>query len=74
MAIDFPVLEKAWRVQQAYKLSWWDALIVATAQTCECATLLTEDLQHDQTIGEIRVIDPFRTPDRAPQEVLAERG
>ncbi|MDE0152325.1 MAG: PIN domain-containing protein [Gammaproteobacteria bacterium] len=71
-AIDLPVLEKAWLVQQLHKLSWWDALIVAAAQTCECSTLLTEDLQHDQMIGEIRVIDPFRTPDRAPQEVLKE--
>ena len=71
MAIDFPILEKAWLVQQFHHLSWWDALIVAAAQACECSTLLTEDLQHGQVIGEIRVIDPFRTPDLAPQEVLA---
>ena len=72
VAIDLPVLEKAWLVQQLHKLSWWDALIVAAAQTCECSILLTEDLQHNQMIGEIRVIDPFRTPDRTPQEILAE--
>ena len=74
VAIDFPVLEKAWLVQQLHKLSWWDALIVAAAQTCECGTLLTEDLQHDQVYGEVRVINPFRFPDLAPQEILARPG
>ena len=71
VVIDSAVLEKAWLVQQFHKLSWWDALIVAAAQTCECGTLLTEDLKHDQVYGEVRAIDPFRLPDLAPQEILA---
>ena len=74
VSIDFPVLEKAWLLQQLHNLSWWDALIVAAAQTCECSILLTEDLQHGQMIGEILVINPFKTPDRTPQEILAEQA
>ena len=74
VAIDLPVLEKAWLLQQLHNLSWWDALIVAAAQTCECSTLLTEDLQHGQMIGEILVMNPFRTPNRTPREILAERA
>ena len=70
VAIDLAVLERAWLLQQRYSLSWWDALIVAAAQTCECAMLLTEDLQHDQVFGQIRVIDPFMSVDRTPEEVL----
>ena len=70
VAIDLAVLERAWLLQQRYSLSWWDALIVAATQTCECAMLLTEDLQHDQVFGQIRVIDPFKSVDRTPEEVL----
>ena len=67
---DLPLLNQAWFLQQRYALSWWDALIVAAAQSSECSVLLTEDLQHDQVLGEIRVINPFRSPERTPSEVL----
>ena len=63
-------IERAWRLQERYALSWWDALIVAAAQSCECSVLLTEDLQHGQRLGDVRVIDPFRSPERTPAGVL----
>ena len=47
-----------------------DALIVAAAQSCGCSVLLTEDLQHGQRLGDVRVIDPFRSPERTPAGVL----
>ena len=47
------------------------ALIVAAAQACECKVLLTEDLQHGQKFGAVRVIDPFASPERTPEEILA---
>ena len=31
---------------------------------------LTEDLQHGQTFGAVRVVDPFESLDRTPAEVL----
>ena len=67
-------MERSWLLQQRYSLSWWDALIVAAAQSCECSVLLTEDLQHGQIFGEVRVVDPFRWPDRTPAEVLEASG
>lgn len=70
LAADFSTLERSWLLQQRYSLSWWDALIVASAQTCECMALLTEDLQHGQLLGNLRVINPFMFPDRAPGEIL----
>ena len=71
VAVDMTILERAWRVQERYILSWWDALIVAAAHTCACSALLTEDLQHGQLLDEVRVIDPFASPELAPREVLA---
>ena len=39
---DLAMLNRAWVLQDRFLLSWWDALIIAAAQTCECKVLLTE--------------------------------
>ena len=70
VVLDLAILDRGWLLQERYFLSWWDALIVAAAQSCACSALLTEDLQHDQTFGEVRIIDPFASPERTPEEVL----
>ena len=72
--IDLAIMERAWLLEGRYSLSWWDALIVAAAQTCQCEVLLTEDFQHGQEFGAVRVIDPFTLPDRTPKEVLEALG
>ena len=71
LAVDLPLLRSAWALQDRYSLSWWDALIVAAAQASDCRVLLTEDLQHGQSFGRVRVIDPFASPERTPAELLA---
>ena len=42
------------------QLSFWDALIVTSAAAARCTALLTEDLNHGQTIAGIRVEHPTR--------------
>jgi predicted nucleic acid-binding protein len=54
------VLERAWAIQDRYGLSWWDALIVSAAQTAECQYLLTEDLQENQLLEQVKVVNPFQ--------------
>lgn len=49
----------AWRIEDRYRLSFWDALIVAASKAASCTYLLTEDLQHDQSFEGVRVISPF---------------
>ena len=56
---DHATVENAWAVESRFKLSWWDALIVAAAQQQGCTLLLTEDLQHDQQIDGVRIANPF---------------
>ena len=70
VAVDLSTLERAWFLQDRFSVSWWDALIVAAAQKCECKVLLTEDLQHGQEFGGVQVVNPFVTPDRTPEEIL----
>ncbi len=59
--IEACVLEGAWLIQDSYKLSWRDALIVSTAQVGDCRYLLTEDLQENQKLGNVKVINPFHS-------------
>lgn len=66
--VDVRVLEGAWAMQDRYRLSWWDALIVAAAQTANCRFLLTEDLHDGQELGEVRVVNPFR---HSPENVIS---
>jgi predicted nucleic acid-binding protein len=54
--VDGAILERTWRIQDRYQLSFWDALIVAAAKSLAC---LTEDLQADQELDGITVINPF---------------
>jgi predicted nucleic acid-binding protein len=60
--IDARVVEGAWRIQDRYHLSWWDALIVSAAQICNSRYLLTEDLHENLKIDDVEVINPFRMP------------
>lgn len=39
--------------------SFYDALILTAAIESGCATLLTEDLQHDRVVQGVRIVNPF---------------
>ncbi len=56
---DAALLERGWKFQDRYQLSYWDALIAAAAQTSSCRYLLTEDFQTGQKLDEIEVVNPF---------------
>ena len=74
VGVDLATLERAWRLEDRYSVSWWDALIVAAAQMSECRVLLTEDLQNGQQFDAVQVVNPFASPDRTPEEILGPPG
>jgi predicted nucleic acid-binding protein len=41
---------------------FYDSLIIAAAQEAGCNTLYSEDLQHGQIIGGLRIENPFLNP------------
>jgi predicted nucleic acid-binding protein len=41
------------------RISFHDALIVSAASAADCVVLLTEDLQHGRSIGEVEIRNPF---------------
>jgi predicted nucleic acid-binding protein len=57
--VDASILERGWKLQDRYRLSFWDAHIVAAAKSIECSYLLTEDLQTNQDLDGITVVSPF---------------
>ena len=57
--VDGAMVQRAWTIQNRYQFSFWDALIVAAAQSASCRYLLTEDLQADQDLDGVLVINPF---------------
>jgi predicted nucleic acid-binding protein len=57
--VNSDVIQGAWLIQDRFKLSWWDSLIVSASQIGKCSYLLTEDLKGDQMFGDVRVINPF---------------
>jgi predicted nucleic acid-binding protein len=67
VVIDEQVLETSWKIQERYKISFWDALIVSAAKAASCRYLLTEDLQGGQDLDGVVVVNPFRS---GPEETL----
>jgi predicted nucleic acid-binding protein len=49
----------AWRLHQRYQISWWDALILRSAERMGAHILWTEDLNHGQQYGPVTVRNPF---------------
>jgi len=59
LEISTSVIESAWEVQDQHAYSWWDSLVIASALFLDCSYLLSEDMQHEQTIGTLKIINPF---------------
>jgi predicted nucleic acid-binding protein len=52
-------ISAAFRIEDESRIGFWDALIVASAVKCGATKLLSEDLNDQQKIADIRVENPF---------------
>jgi predicted nucleic acid-binding protein len=57
--LDAALVKAAVKTSRSAQLSYWDGLIVASAEAGGCKRLLTEDLNDGQQIGSVRVENPF---------------
>ena len=46
-------------LHRLYGLSYWDSLVLRMAKQSGCSLLLSEDMQHDQTIDCVLIVNPF---------------
>jgi predicted nucleic acid-binding protein len=61
---DLPLFLEALETQKRYHLSFWDASIIAAAQSAGCKTLWTEDLQEGQRFGKLTIHNPLHGSSR----------
>ena len=66
MAIDLSVLTEALDLKARYRLSYWDAAVIAAAKAAGAAVLYSEDLSHGQDYDGVRVENPFLTQIQEP--------
>lgn len=46
-------------IHRRYDISFWDAMIINSASKLGCQTVYSEDLNHGQLYGGVRVVNPF---------------
>jgi len=57
---DGPAIVRAIEIEERYQVSFWDAMILQSAETAGVDVLLSEDLSHGQQYGGVQVRNPFR--------------
>ena len=57
--IDAALVQRAIGVCRRYRISYWDALIVAAAERARCSRILSEDLNPGQSYNGVIVVNPF---------------
>jgi predicted nucleic acid-binding protein len=57
----------ALRLEERWRLHWWDAVLLASSIAAGCTHLLSEDAQSSPVIEGVKIIDPFVV---APEDVL----
>jgi predicted nucleic acid-binding protein len=58
-AIDHQLVRIAVEQSERYKISYWDAAILAAAEALGAHTVYSEDLNDGQRYGRVRVVNPF---------------
>lgn len=56
---DYPLIVAAVEGSLRFGISYWDAAIIAAAESLGAAVLYTEDLNHGQHYGSVQAINPF---------------
>jgi predicted nucleic acid-binding protein len=59
VAIDVPLMRHALQLKTRYRISYWDAAVVAGARRLGASVLVSEDLADGQNYGGVRVLNPF---------------
>ena len=60
VALTDDIHQNALAVSRRYGFRIYDSLLLAAARSARCRTVLTEDLQHGQTIDGVTILNPFR--------------
>ncbi len=56
---DTTLINTAIALSERYQISYWDGAIIAAAEALDAKTVYSEDMNHGQTYGSVRVENPF---------------
>ncbi len=59
VVVDLDLIDVAISISQRYRINYWDGAILAAAERLGAEIVYTEDLNHGQSYGPVRVINPF---------------
>ena len=57
--MDMKLVSRAIDAQQKYQTTYWDSLIIATAELANCTTLISEDFNSSQEYFGAIALNPF---------------
>lgn len=57
--VTIQVMRAAMSARERFGISYWNAAIIEAARSLGCETVLSEDLDHGQDYGGVRVENPF---------------
>lgn len=57
---DFHVTQHAWQIQDRHRYGWWDSMLLASASLADCEFFLSEDMRHEQEVGSMTIVSPFK--------------
>ena len=65
-------LDDAMSVVDEHRLSFWDALLWATARQAGCSAIVSEDMQHGRRLGGVEFVNPFAPEATATMATLLD--
>jgi len=58
--ITIPVMTEAFQIKRVFRLSYWDAAIIAAARAIGCREVLSEDMSDGRAFEGVTITNPFR--------------
>ncbi len=58
--IDLDDVLAAIDLHRLHQVSFWDAMIIRSAQQARCARIYSEDLQHGRRFDGVEIVNPFQ--------------
>ncbi len=58
--VSLTIIRQASHLRETFRLSYWDSLIIATADDAGCSIVYSEDMQHGLKIGGLSILNPFK--------------
>lgn len=57
--VNIDIIEQGIDISILSKISFWDGLIIASAEYVKCSVIISEDLNDGQTIRGMKIMNPF---------------